>query len=185
VKRRMPSASFIKATQGCRWILHEQRSGINWRLHRDLSQRRSTSGCFIRPGWVFARRDLPSAEKWFQLGAKLHNPMALYSLAQLYSADSEPHHDFGKAAAPLHQAVESGYVPAIYTLGLLLRVHPEIKQADGESKALLERAASGGEWRASVLLGISARDGMPPRHSSTPIKQLHQGENNAESRTYL
>jgi TPR repeat protein len=104
-------------------------------------------------------RDLVSAEKWFQLGVKLHDPIAAYCLAQLYSNDAEHIRDLGKVTALLRQAADTGYVPAIYELGSLLHDHPKLKQASGESLALLDSAASAGDWRASILLGIFARDG--------------------------
>lgn len=104
-------------------------------------------------------RDLAAADKWFQLGVKLHDPIAAYDLGQLYAGDPEHVHDLGKATTFLRQSADVGYVPAIYALGSLLHDHPEIKQASGESLSLLENAAGGGDWRASILLGIFARDG--------------------------
>jgi TPR repeat protein len=108
---------------------------------------------------LLGTRDLVSAEKWFRIGVKLHDPIATYCLAQLYSKDAEHIHDLGKVTALLRQAADSGYVPAIYALGSLLHDYPNIKQASGESLALLDSAASAGDWRASILLGIFARDG--------------------------
>jgi TPR repeat protein len=108
---------------------------------------------------LLGTRDLVSAEKWFQVGIKLHDPIAAYCLAQLYSNDAKHIRDLSKAAVLLRQAADTGYVPAIYELGGLLHDHPNIKQASGESLALLENAASAGDWRASILLGIFARDG--------------------------
>ena len=92
-------------------------------------------------------------------GAKLHDPMAAYHLGEFFSVTPDHLHDFRKAADLLRRSTESGYVPAIHSLGLLLLKHPEIKQAEHESLTLLEAAANAGEWRSSALLGILARDG--------------------------
>ena len=120
------------------------------------------AACFLGDIYYFGltgTRDLPTAEKWFQMGAKLHDPMAAYHLGEFFSVTPDHLHDFRKAADLLRRSAESGYVPAIHSLGLLLLKHPEIKQAEHESLTLLEAAANAGEWRSSALLGILARDG--------------------------
>jgi TPR repeat protein len=120
------------------------------------------AACFLGDIYYFGltgTRDLPTAEKWFQMGVELHDPMAAYHLGELFSVTTDHPHDFRKAADLLRRSVESGYVPAMHSLGLLLFKHPEIKQAEHESTTLLETAANAGEWRSSVLLGIRDRDG--------------------------
>ena len=133
-------------------------------LFEDVARRGGDGAGAAYLGQIYERglsgtRDVAAADKWFQLGVKLHDPVAAYNLGQLYADDPDHIRDLGKATALLRQAADAGYVPAIYALGSLLHDHPELKQAGGEALALLENAAGAGDWRASILLGIFARDG--------------------------
>ena len=105
------------------------------------------------------KEDKIAAEKWFETGLKLHEPLAAYNLGLLYSAYVDHPQDLPKAAELLRQAADAGYVPAMHSLGLLLVNHPELKQDPQQSLALLETAANAGSWKSSIVLGILARDG--------------------------
>jgi TPR repeat protein len=108
--------------------------------------------------------DKIAAERWFELGLKLHDPLAAFNLGSLYSVTAGHPQDLSKAADLLGQAVDGGYVPAMHSLGLLLINNPSLKQDDQKSLALLEAAANAGNWKSSIVLGILARDGrgVPP-----------------------
>lgn len=100
-----------------------------------------------------------TAEKWFERGVKLHDPIAGYNLATLFSVTSDHRHDLRKAASLLRDSAQAGYVPSMHSLGLLLVNHPELEQTAHEGLASAKMAADAGEWRSSILLGILARDG--------------------------
>jgi TPR repeat protein len=103
--------------------------------------------------------DGAKAEKWFERGVKLHDPIADYNLASLFSVTQDHPHDFRKAVNLLRDSARAGYVPSMHSLGLLLIDHPELERATHEGQAFAETAAGAGEWRSSVFLGILARDG--------------------------
>jgi hypothetical protein len=105
------------------------------------------------------KEDKIAAERWFESGLKLHDPLAAYNLGSIYSIDANHPHDLPKAAELLRQAADAGYVPAMHSLGLLLVNHPELKQGPEEIRTLLETAANAGCWKSSIVLGILARDG--------------------------
>jgi TPR repeat protein len=161
-------------------------------LFEDVARRGGDGAGAAYLGQIYERglsgtRDVAAADKWFQLGVKLHDPIAAYNLGQLYADDPDHIRDLGKATALLRQAADAGYVAAIYALGSLLHDHPELKQARGEALALLENAAGAGDWRASILLGIFARDGkgMPINKKSAAYHfqiAVLQGGDEAERR---
>ncbi len=103
--------------------------------------------------------DIVTAEKWYERGVKLHDPIAGYDLASLFSAEPNHPHDIPKAVNLLRESAQAGYVPSMHSLGLLLLNHPELEQTTNEALISLQTAANVGEWRSSVLLGIIARDG--------------------------
>jgi TPR repeat protein len=105
------------------------------------------------------KEDKIAAERWFEAGLKLHDPLAAYNLGSMYSTDINHPHDLPKAADLLRQAADGGYVPAMHSLGLLLVNHPELKQDPQQLRTLLETAANAGSWKSSIVLGILARDG--------------------------
>jgi TPR repeat protein len=108
---------------------------------------------------IAMKEDKIAAEKWFESGLKLHDPLAAYNLGSMYSTDVNHPHDLPRAAELLRQAADGGYVPAMHSLGLLLVNHSELKQDPQQIRSLLETAASAGSWKSSVVLGILARDG--------------------------
>ena len=104
--------------------------------------------------------DKAAAEQWFERAAKDKNPEGEFAMGQFYSVDAGHEHDLGKAAKFLRESARGGYVPAMYTLGVLLLDHPEVSQkGSGEDVAWLERAAEAGTWQSSAALGLMARDG--------------------------
>ncbi len=102
--------------------------------------------------------DLAAARKWFELGVKLHEPKSAYSLACLY-AGAKDRPDFRRAVELLRFAAGKDYVPAKHLLGLILVNHPEIAAPTDQPRQLLLEASNEGSWKASILLGVFARDG--------------------------
>jgi TPR repeat protein len=106
-------------------------------------------------------QDHDAAEQWFSRAAKDKNPEGEFAMGTLYSIAGGQEHDFGKAAKLLREAARAGYVPAMYSLAMLLVDHPEIERKGwGEAVAMLERSAEAGTWESSVELGVLARDGL-------------------------
>ncbi|MFP5228796.1 MAG: hypothetical protein ACLGXA_14340 [Acidobacteriota bacterium] len=113
-------------------------------------------------------RDPAAGERWLKKAAKGKNPEAEYTLGVLLSFKSDHAHDFAKAAKLFRRAAHDGYVPAMHALGLVLALHPEIAPSSpDEASVMLERAAQGGAWQASVALGALARDGRDRPRSLT------------------
>ena len=109
-------------------------------------------------------QDIRAAEEWFSRSAKEKNPEGEFAMGQLYSVGPYHEHDFAKAAKFLRDSARGGYVPAMYTLGILLWEHPEAagKRSD-EAVSWLERAAEAGTWQSSVALGTMALNGQGTR----------------------
>lgn len=108
-----------------------------------------------------AAADMAAAEQWFLRAAKDKNPEGQFAMGQLYSVSAGHERDFGKAAKFLRESARAGYVPAMYTLGILLRDHPEVGQKGAaEDVTWLERAAEAGTWQSSAALGQMARNGQ-------------------------
>ncbi len=105
------------------------------------------------------KQDMAAAERWYTLGQKMNDPISTYNLGSLYSTAPDHPHDAAKAAGYLRQSAETGYVPAIHSLALLLVHHPEFAKSPQESQHLLEYGEGAGYWRSSLLLGVLARDG--------------------------
>ena len=105
------------------------------------------------------KQDVAAAECWYTVGQKMNDPNSAYNLGSLYSTAPNHPHDTAKAAGYLRQSAETGYVPAIHSLALLLVHHPELAKSPQESQHLLEYAENAGYWRSSLLLGVLARDG--------------------------
>ena len=100
-----------------------------------------------------------SAEQWFELGAKLHDPEAAYNLACLFSKANDQPQLLRRAADLLRQASGRGYLPARHLLGLLLVRHPELALPSEQGRLLLVEASNEGSWKSSIILGVLARDG--------------------------
>jgi hypothetical protein len=106
------------------------------------------------------RQDPVAAEKWFLRSAKHGDAHGQYAIGALNSIEPGHEHNLGKAAEYLRRSAHGGYVRAMYVLGFVLVNHPEIPQKyPNEAMDVLTRAAEAGQWEASALLGVLARDG--------------------------
>ncbi len=105
------------------------------------------------------KQDKTAAERWYAIGVKLHDPVAAYDLASLFSIEPGHPHDLSRAAGLLRRSATDGYVPAMHSLGLILVNHPELAKSAEEARALLQTASQAGSWRSTVVLGVLARDG--------------------------
>ncbi len=112
--------------------------------------------------------DKAAAERWFEAGERLHDPKAAYNLGSLYFDIHDHAQDFPKAAKLLREAAVAGYVPGMYSLGVLLTKHPELAISPQEARSYLQTAADSGSWKASIVLGVLERDGMgvPVNHAN-------------------
>ena len=131
-------------------------------LTQAFQQGNGTAATYLGDLYYFGiavREDKIVAERWFEAGLKLHDPLAAYDLGSFYSVYADHPRDLPKAVELLRQAADAGYVPAMHSLGLLLVNHPDLKQSPEQSRALLEKAAAAGSWKSSIVLGILARDG--------------------------
>jgi TPR repeat protein len=116
--------------------------------------------------------DIPTAEKWFEAGVRMHDPIAAYNLGSLYSVDRIHPHDTRKAVALMRRSTADGYVPAMHSLALLLINHPQEEQTSDEARSLLEAASAGVE--VSIILGILARDGEYTRRQAVADVYFHR-----------
>lgn len=103
-------------------------------------------------------QDKAAAERWYKVGARLHNPVADFDMAMLLSEDGNPH-DLARAAGWLRKSVAGGYVPAMHSLALLLQSHPELARSDRETLTLFRKASGYGQWKSSAALGIIYGEG--------------------------
>jgi TPR repeat protein len=103
--------------------------------------------------------DKEAAEHWFEAGAKLHDAQAEYDLALLFASPESKRHDLHKAVELLRSSADKGYVAAKHALGMFIVNHPELAQSQGEAWRELREASEAGSWKASLLLGVMARDG--------------------------
>jgi uncharacterized protein len=109
---------------------------------------------------IAVKEDRVAAEKFFEAGVKLHDPLGAFNLGSLYSVEENHPHDYRRAADLLRQSADAGYVPAMHSLGLLMLNHPELGSNPAQARPLLEVASNAGFWKSSVALAILARDGM-------------------------
>ncbi|HZP05265.1 MAG TPA: tetratricopeptide repeat protein [Terracidiphilus sp.] len=105
-------------------------------------------------------KDPVAAQHWYELGAKLHDPLAEFRTGLLILQHRPDTEGQKKAAELLRKSVLAGYVPAMHALGMLVFNHPDLAQSPSEMKTLLEDAEAAGTWQSSILLGIVARDGV-------------------------
>jgi TPR repeat protein len=103
--------------------------------------------------------DHAAAETWFRIGAKLHDAEAECFLATLDAKEPGRVPNIPEEDRLLRLSADSGYLPGIHGLGLLLVNHPDLPQAPQEATNLLLLAAGSGSWQSSVVLGVLARDG--------------------------
>jgi len=106
------------------------------------------------------QRDEAAGERWFEAGAKLHDPRAQFQLANLLWHRQSNGNDIKRAVKLLRESAAGGMVAAKHQLGIFLVKKPELALSPQEAPALLKEAAEAGEWRSSVALGLLSRDGM-------------------------
>ena len=87
---------------------------------------------------IGVQQDKTAAEKWYEVGLKLHDAVAEYNLGSIFSVEPEHPHDLRKAVTYLRQSVAGGYVPAMYSLGLLLVNNSELTKSPQEAVSQLE-----------------------------------------------
>jgi hypothetical protein len=108
---------------------------------------------------VGVEKNPATARHWYELGARLHDPLAEFRLGSMIAQDHPQPRKLKRAAELLRASAAGGYVPAKHRLGVLLIDHPELSRSADEALVVLGDAANAGTWQASVLLGILARDG--------------------------
>lgn len=104
-------------------------------------------------------KDEAAGRKWYEKAIKLHSYLALFRMGVLLSDPASPSRDIKRAISLLRASASAGFVPAMYSAGLLLVNHPDICTSHDEALALLNEAATAGRWKSSVVLGALARDG--------------------------
>ena len=104
-------------------------------------------------------KDEAAGEKWYEKAIKLHSYMASFRMGVILSGRARQSGDIRRALSLLRASASEGFVPAMYSAGLLLVNHPEICTSPDEALALLNEAADAGSWKASVVLGALTRDG--------------------------
>jgi hypothetical protein len=106
------------------------------------------------------KQDKATGEAWYAKGVKMHDPFAEYDMGSLLALSPNHEQNLPLGARLLRQSADSGFVPAMHALGLLLTNHPELANSRQEARPLLETAANAGSWKSSVVLGVLARDGV-------------------------
>jgi TPR repeat protein len=106
------------------------------------------------------QRDEAAAERWYEAGAKLHDPRAQFQLANLLWHRQSETGNLKRAAKLMRESAAAGLVAAKHQLAILLVKNPELAASPQEVPTLLKEAAEAGEWRSSVALGLLSRDGM-------------------------
>jgi hypothetical protein len=117
--------------------------------------------CYLGDMYYFGlgiSRDTAAARHWFEVGSKLHDPMARFNLAVILLGQQDHARD-KEGVKLLRESAQDGYVRAKHQLGVMLVRNPAFENTPGEAAALLEEAAADGFWKSSVVLGILARDG--------------------------
>lgn len=114
--------------------------------------------------------DKADGEKWLLAGRKMHDPVAAYYLAYLYSEVEGHVRDMKQAAELLRFAAGKGYMPAQHMLGRLVLNNPDLAATDTEARTLLEEASDAGNWKSTALLGIMERDGRGA--AANPVRAL-------------
>lgn len=166
---RMSSAAGFPSAKVNLGIMYLRGEGVHrdYSMARNYFERATEKGSGLGAAYLGdmeflglgCKADPASAEKWYEKGVKLHDPVAAYDLAYLYSIAPNHEHKFTKAVRLLRQAIGKGFNPAKHALAFLLLNHPELGPSGREAHTLLQQASDGGQWRASSLLGVLARDG--------------------------
>src|SRR5205814_348855 len=109
---------------------------------------------------VGVERDESAGERWYEAGAKLHDPRSEFQFANILWHRQKNEGELKKAIKLLRESSGAGMVAAKHQLGVILVKKPELAASPQEAPALLKEAAEAGEWRSSVALGLLSRDGM-------------------------
>jgi TPR repeat protein len=127
-----------------------------------FAQRNGMAACYLGEMYINGmgvERDEAAGERWYEVGAKLHDPRAQFQLANLLWHRGKDANDLKKAVRLLRESGAAGMVAAKHQLAVILLKHPELASAQ-EAPALFKEASEAGEWRSSVALGLIWRDGM-------------------------
>jgi uncharacterized protein len=132
-------------------------------LFREAANKGSGVGaCYLGDMYAIGiegKQDLGAAQRWFETGAKLHEPRAEFDLGSLISSPGFRQPNLPRAAELFRRSAEGGYVPAMHALGLLLVNNPQLAKSPSEAIGMLQEAAQAGTWKSSVVLGLLSRDG--------------------------
>ncbi len=109
---------------------------------------------------IGVERDEAAGKRWYESGAKLHDPHSQFQLADLLWHRTNNPNDVKRAAKLLREASGQGLVAAKHQLAILLERRPDLAISPGEAPALLTESAEAGEWRSSLALAVLNRDGM-------------------------
>jgi TPR repeat protein len=85
--------------------------------------------------------------------------VSAYDLGVVYTGQYGDKPNLDEAAEMFRKSVKLNYVPAEYSLGLLIARHPQFGHSPDEGRHWLEAAAQAGYWKANTVLGILSRDG--------------------------
>jgi TPR repeat protein len=136
---------------------------LSAQLFREAATRGEGLGaCFLGDMYYSGNgvaKDEATAQHWYEVGAKLHDPMSEYRMGVIHSEVLSNIPELKKAAQYFRDSVTAGYVPAMYALGLLLVRVPSLTLAQDHPLVLLKDASQAGSWRASMILGALSRDG--------------------------
>jgi TPR repeat protein len=132
-------------------------------FHQAYAQGNGLAACYL--GEMYFRgmgveRDQAAGERWYEAGAKLHDPKSEFLLANLLWQRQKNEGEVKRAIKLLRESAGAGFVVAKHQLGVLLVKRPDLAASAQEAPALLKDAAEAGEWRSSVALGVLSRDGM-------------------------
>ena len=131
-------------------------------LNEAASKGSSAAAAYLGDMYYFGvgvQKDEATAEKWYEKAIRVHSYLAAYRMGKILSEPSEHPRDIERALSLFRESASLGFVPAMHSAGLLLVNHPSLCTSHEEALSLLNKAASAGEWRSSVVLGALARDG--------------------------
>ena len=132
-------------------------------FRRAYAQGNGMAACYL--GEMYSNgtgveRDQAAGERWYEAGAKLHDPRAQFQLANLLWHRQKNPDELKRSIKLLRESAAGGMVSAKHQLGVNLLRHPELAESRKEVPELLKEAAEAGEWRSSIALGLLSRDGL-------------------------
>ena len=108
---------------------------------------------------IGVQQDQSAGVMWYEKAAKEHDYLADYRLGAILSKTAKSTEDLNRAYSLLYESAASGFVPAMYGVGLLVANHSELDSYHDEALKDLLRSESFGMWKSSIVLGALARDG--------------------------